>query len=87
MIVLLADFQVLNQLQVGIGIFAVQVLKEPAPMANELEQAAAGMMIFGVGFEMPGQLVQTSCHEGNLNFGRSGVTGLGYNSILSAACA
>ncbi len=40
-IVLLADFQVLNQLQVGIGILAVQVFQEPAPMTNELEQAAA----------------------------------------------
>src|SRR3954451_11611880 len=55
--VLLADAQALDQLGIAITVLALQVVQQTPALANELQQPAAGVVIFCVGLEMLGEVV------------------------------
>src|SRR3954454_23076125 len=75
--VLLADAQALDQLGVAIAVLALQVVEQTPALANELQQPAARVMIFRVGLEMFGQVVDALAEERDLDLGRSGVLSVG----------
>jgi len=54
-----------------------EIRKKAAALADELEETAARMIVFGEALEMPGQLLDPLCQERDLDFRRSGVTFLG----------
>src|SRR5687768_11860042 len=54
-----------------------QISKKPTALANELEEAAARMIVLGEATEMVGQPLDPPCQERDLDFRRSGVTFLG----------
>ena len=54
-----------------------QVGEKAAALADELEEAAARMIVLGEASEMPGQLLDPLRQERDLDFRRSGVTFLG----------
>ena len=54
-----------------------QVGEKAAALADELEEAAARMIVFGEALEMAGQLLDPLRQERDLDFRRSGVTFLG----------
>ena len=49
---LAAKAQPFDQTLVALSVVALQVVEQPAPLSHELEQPAAGMVIFDVGLEM-----------------------------------
>jgi len=49
------------------------MIQKFASPADYFQQASAGMMVFGMAFEMFGQLIQAVGQYGNLNLCRPGV--------------
>src|SRR5438093_7248414 len=74
---LLADVEAFDQVRVTLRVLAFQVVEEPAAASHEHQQAAAGVMIFGVCLEMFGQVVDAFAQECDLNFWRAGVAVVG----------
>jgi hypothetical protein len=70
---LLADTQAANQLRIALGILHFQVVEQPAALTDQLEQAAARMMIFRVRLEVFGEIADAFAENGDLNFRRAGV--------------
>src|SRR5688572_23438238 len=54
-----------------------QVGEKAAALADELEEAAARMVVLGEAPKMPGELLDPLGEERDLDFGRTGVTFLG----------
>ena len=70
---LLADAQAANQIGVALGVLALQVVQQAAALADQLEQAAARVMIFRVRLEVLGEIADAFAENGDLNFRRAGV--------------
>jgi hypothetical protein len=70
---LLAQFQALNELGVALGVVIFQVIEKTATLTDHLQQAALGVMIFLVTFEMQVQLVDVRSEQSHLHFGRASV--------------
>jgi hypothetical protein len=64
---LFADSQPADQLRVPIRIFSFQVVEKAAALSDQLQEAAAGMMILGVCLEMFCQVVDAFAEERYLN--------------------
>ena len=53
---LLPEAETLDQLVVAIGILFPEILEQPAPAPDHLQQAAAGVVVLGVRLEVLGQV-------------------------------
>src|SRR6266542_4053632 len=70
---LLADAQALDQFRIPIRVLPLQVVQQTPALTNELEKAAAGVMIFRVGLEMFRKVADALAEERDLYLGGSGV--------------
>ena len=70
---LLTDAQLGNDGAVALNVDLGQVVEKVSPLANHLQQAAAGMMVFLVLAQVLGQVVDTLGQHGNLHLRRTGV--------------
>jgi hypothetical protein len=87
---LLADAERLDDGPVTIDVLGLQVVEETPALADQHEQATAGMVILRVELEVLGQIGDALREERDLNFGRARVTGLAcellYNCALTFCC-
>src|SRR5688572_21212362 len=70
---LLAQAQALDERPVGLDVAALEVIELAAALADEPQQATAGMEILDVRLEMLGKHVDALGKERDLHFGRAGV--------------
>src|SRR4030095_15212199 len=73
---LLPNTEPLDQLGVAIRIFALQVVQQASPLTDQLQKAAARVMILRVGLEMLGQVIDALAQERDLYLGGSGIGGV-----------
>ena len=74
---LLSDFQLLDDGAVTLDIVLSQVVQEAATMTNHLQKAATAVVILLVHLQMLVQGVDAVGQNGDLYFGRTGVTLVG----------
>src|SRR6186997_3660309 len=65
---LLADAEALDQIRVAVRILALQIIQEAAALADQLQEAAARVVILGVRLEMFGQIADPLAEERDLHF-------------------
>src|SRR6185437_1036587 len=70
---LLAQSQLVDQIAVAIGVLALQIIEQAAALAHHQQEAAARVVILGVGLEMFGQVGDPVSEQRHLNFRRTGV--------------
>ncbi len=73
---LTADAETLDERAVTRLIAILDVVEELAALRNELQEPAARMVVFFMGFEMLGQVRDAFGQNGYLNFRRTGIAGL-----------
>jgi hypothetical protein len=66
--ILFLEFQFVDKLFVTRFIFAFQVAKQSAAIADHLQQTTAGMVILFVGLQMTGNLFDLSGKDSDLHF-------------------
>ena len=71
-----ADVQPLDQALVARLVLPLDVIKQLAALRHELQQPAPGMVVFGVGLEVTGQVVDALRQDRDLNLRRTGVASL-----------
>jgi hypothetical protein len=69
------DTQPFDKRSVSRGILRMQIIQEPAAFPDQAQESATRMMIFRVGLQMLGQLLNTRAEERHLDFRRSAVGG------------
>jgi hypothetical protein len=62
----LTDAKVSNQLAVALGTLGMKVIKETTTSTDELHQASAGVMVFGIRPKVVIEVTQASCEQSNL---------------------
>src|SRR4029450_2048136 len=67
----LPDAETLDERRIAIRVLALQIVEQPPPLANQLQQAATGMVILRVNLEVFCQVVDTLAEECHLHFRRS----------------
>src|SRR6266481_2387662 len=68
-----ADSELFRQHSVALHVLLAQVFEEPAPLADQHEQAAAGVVVLLVRLEVVGQAVDALGQKRDLHFGGAGV--------------
>lgn len=68
---LLAQTEFLNQRTITICVFVLQIREQALAAVNHHDQAAAGVVILGVGLEMVVEFVDTGGQQGDLHFRRT----------------
>ena len=63
----------MDQPLVGLKVFFLEIQQKPSTPAYQLEQTSPGMEILFVGLQMPGQLIDSIRHDGDLDLGGAGV--------------
>jgi len=58
---------------VALDVGALQVIQQPAPLADQLEQPTPRVVVVSVRFEMVGEVIDPLAEDRDLDFGRSGV--------------
>lgn len=71
--VLLPETQTLDYVSVAFHIIFFDVIQQPSSLADQLQQAAPGVVIFLVRLEMLGQIFDSRAQQSNLHFGRAGI--------------
>ena len=66
--------QFLDQATVALQVSPLQIVEQPPPAADELEQSAPGVMILPVRAQMVGQLFDPARQKGDLDLGRARVS-------------
>ena len=74
---LLTDTEALDRRAVSLDVLALHVVQQATTTTDELQQAAATVMVFAVGLEMLGQLDNPVGQQSYLNLGRTGVAIMG----------
>ena len=69
----LADIQPLDEVGVPLRVFSLEVVEQPPALADQHQEAAARMMIFRVGFEVLGEVVDAFAENCDLHFRGSGI--------------
>src|SRR5687768_15401617 len=77
MAVLLADTELLNEVRVLRDVLALQIIEQPAALADQLQEASTRMMVLRVGLEMFGEIADALAEDGDLDFGRPCVGAVG----------
>jgi hypothetical protein len=62
-----------DEIAVAGVIDSTKVIQQPSPLPNQFEEPASGEMVFGVSFEMSGQVNDALRQERDLYFGGAGV--------------
>jgi hypothetical protein len=70
---LLTELQFASDRHVATVICLMQVIQQPAALADHLQQTPAGTMVFGVLLQMLSEVVDTLCEQSNLNVGTAGI--------------
>lgn len=70
---LLTQAKLLDDCAIPLHIRLSQIVQQVAPATHQLQQALAGVEVFFVLFEVPGQILNPGGQEGNLHFRRAGV--------------
>src|SRR6185437_14180906 len=76
-VTLFADTEPLDQLCVAIGVFPLEIIEEPAALADQLQEATARVVVFRVRLEMFGEVADALAEERDLHFRGSGVALMG----------
>jgi hypothetical protein len=71
--VLFAQPELLNQRPIPLDILVLEVVQEAPPLAHQFDQSPAGVVVFGVGLEMIGQVTDALAQDGHLYFGGAGI--------------
>lgn len=66
---LLADIEALDEVRVALCILCFEIVEQAASPSDQHQQAAAGMMILCVCFEVLGQIVDALAQNSNLYSG------------------
>jgi hypothetical protein len=82
--VLLSEAERRDDLAVAVEADALEVIEEAAALRDELEQSAAGVVVFDVGLEVLREVADTRGKERDLNFGRPGVALVGAELVDEA---
>ena len=64
---LFSELETIDDLAVLLGVFPLQVVQEPAPFGNQLQKAAARMVIAEMGLEVIAQIVDALGQKGYLD--------------------
>src|ERR1700722_11967642 len=83
--VLVAKSKSLDQRPIPFQIRALEIIEQPAPATDHLQQALAAVMILRVGPEMIGQVVDPVGQQRHLDAGRAGV-GLAGSVLQDRRC-
>src|SRR4030043_261035 len=70
---LLPQPQFLDELVVPPHVLPAEIGQQPAPLADELDQAPLGMMVFTVGRHVRGQFVDAPGEKRHLHLGSAGI--------------
>ncbi len=65
---LLTNAQLLNNCAVALEIFAHEIVEQAAPLADQLQKAAARGKILGMALQVLGQRINAVREDGNLDF-------------------
>src|SRR5262249_30911272 len=65
--------QALDQRVVALAVPGLEIIEQPAALADQLQQAAARMVILRVTLEMLGEVGDALAQDGDLDFRRAGV--------------
>ncbi len=68
---LLANSQLFYDCTIPVCVLCLQVIQKAATLSDHSQQASARVMVFGVDFEMLGQIVNPLAQEGDLYLGRT----------------
>jgi hypothetical protein len=63
----------LNQALVSIEIVVLEIIQEPSSLADNLQEAASGMVILNVSLKMLGEVLDTLAEQRHLHLRRAGV--------------
>src|SRR2546427_12562323 len=74
---LLAQAKTFNNLAVPIRVAAVEIVQQTAALIDHHDQSAARCMVFHVGLEMRGQIVDPLAKKRDLHFWRARVLNVG----------
>ncbi len=87
---LLTQTQFGDQRQVTLAVFGLEVVQQLAAAADHAQQAAATVVVFGVGLEVGHQFVDAGGQQSDLDFWATGVvgsTGVGFDDFgLDGGC-
>ena len=72
---LLAQTQFGDQGHVTVCVLVLEVIEQFTTTADHAQQAAAAVVVFGVGFEVGSQLIDTGGQQSDLDFRATGVFG------------
>ena len=70
---LAAQSEFLDQASVALQVALLQVVEQPPPTSDQLEQSATGVMILSMRAEVLGQLVDSTRQKSDLDLGRARV--------------
>src|SRR5262249_25146805 len=70
---LLADAEGIDEPTIAVDVLRLQVVEEPAPLDDQLEEAAARVMVLRVDLEVLGQVRDALGQQRDLHFRRAGV--------------
>lgn len=73
---LLAQLELLRECEIAVVIRGLQVIQQPAALADHDQQAAARAVILEIGLEMAGEVIDALGEQGNLHVGGAGVLGV-----------
>jgi hypothetical protein len=65
--------ELLNQSAIPVDIFLLKVIQKTSPLSHQLNQASAGVVVFGVNLKMVGQVTDPLAQNGHLNLSGAGI--------------
>src|SRR2546426_5049274 len=68
---LLAQAKTVNNLAVPIRVAAVEIVQQAAALIDHHDQSAPGCVVFHMGLEMRGQIIDPLAEKRDLHFGRA----------------
>ena len=74
---LLAQAKTFNNLAVPIRVAAVEIVQQTAALIDHHDQSAARCVVFHVGLEVRGQIVDPLAQKRDLHFGRACIFNMG----------
>mgnify|MGYP000202359935 CR=1 FL=1 len=81
---LLTDAQLGNDSTVTLDVLSHQIVQHLAALTDHLQQATTGVVVLLVDLQVLGQLVDASGQNGDLNLGRTGVSGVSAVGSITA---
>jgi hypothetical protein len=66
---LLPDAKLFDEAAIPLEVLALQIVQQPPALADQLHEPPPGMMVFGVGLEVLGQIADPLAEDGNLDLG------------------